>query len=111
MKNPLPYNDTKPTGAADFYFAINATFRFIRATLGADALKAYWNELGREYYAPLSKLWKTGGLVAVAGTEDFHHRFQKVDAVSLPGLWGECGHPTPVALERVEFRRIAHTAG
>ena len=32
--NPLPYTDTKPVGAADFYFAINATFRFVLNKLG-----------------------------------------------------------------------------
>ena len=32
--SPLPFTDTKPTGAADFYFAINATFRFIQKRLG-----------------------------------------------------------------------------
>ena len=34
MSFQLPYQDTKPQGAADFYFAINATFRFIHARLG-----------------------------------------------------------------------------
>ena len=29
----LPYSDSKPIGAADFYFAINATFRFIEVKL------------------------------------------------------------------------------
>jgi hypothetical protein len=66
VMNPLPYHDTKPVGAADFYFAINATFRFIRETLGSDALSAYWQDLGREYMAPVSQLWKVGGLPAVA---------------------------------------------
>lgn len=28
MMHPLPYHDTKPVGAADFYFGINAAFRF-----------------------------------------------------------------------------------
>jgi len=66
MMHPLPYHDTKPVGAADFYFAINATFRFIREKLGSDALSAYWQDLGREYMAPVSHLWKVGGLPAVA---------------------------------------------
>ncbi len=39
MIHPLPYRDSKATGAADFYFAINATFRFIRETLGTEALQ------------------------------------------------------------------------
>lgn len=62
----LPYRDTKPVGAADFYFAINATFRFIRQKLGPDALRDYWSDLGRAYLAPVSRLWKEGGLPALA---------------------------------------------
>jgi len=61
----LPYSDTKPVGAADFYFAINATFRFIRSSLGADALEQYWSDLGRGYFRPVSELWRQGGLGAV----------------------------------------------
>jgi hypothetical protein len=65
MIHPLPYRDSKATGAADFYFAINATFRFIRETLGTEALHKYWSDLGREYYAPVWRRWKEGGLTAV----------------------------------------------
>ena len=61
----LPYSDTKTTGAADFYFAINATFRFIRTKFGENALRKYWIDLGREYLAPVSERWKVGGLDAV----------------------------------------------
>ena len=28
VRSELPYTDTKPQGSADFYFAINATFRY-----------------------------------------------------------------------------------
>jgi hypothetical protein len=63
---PLPYRDTKPVGAADFYLAINATFRFIRRRLGMEGLRRYWHDLGTRYYAPVSARWKAGGLVAVA---------------------------------------------
>lgn len=62
----LPYSDTKPVGAADFYFTINATFRFIRKKLGDEALRDYWHDLGFQYLAPVSKLWKEEGLSAVA---------------------------------------------
>jgi len=48
MNGPLAYTDSKPQGAADFYFAINATFRFIRRTLGEEALRAYWSYCVRE---------------------------------------------------------------
>jgi len=34
--NPLPYTDTKPVGAADSYFAINATFRFVLNKFGIE---------------------------------------------------------------------------
>ncbi|MEQ1860783.1 MAG: hypothetical protein ABMA13_12685 [Chthoniobacteraceae bacterium] len=62
---PLPYPDTKPVGAADFYFAINATFRFILARFGGAGLRRYWREIGSGYYAPVTQRWQ-GGLGAVA---------------------------------------------
>jgi hypothetical protein len=69
MHNPgghLPYPDSKPQGAADFYYAINATFRFILDRLGADAWRAYLAELGRGYFEPVNRNWRAGGLAAVA---------------------------------------------
>ena len=62
----LPFTDTKAVGAADFYFAINATFRFIEREFGAEGLRRYWEELGARYYAPVTAGWKRGGLAAVA---------------------------------------------
>lgn len=62
----LPYHDTKPVGAADFYFAINATFRFIRARLGEAGLHRYWNQLGMEYMTPVWQRWKAQGLSGIA---------------------------------------------
>lgn len=62
----LPYTDTKPQGAADFYFAINATFRFMLRRLGSAAWRSYLAELGRGYYAPVNRRWADGGLAAVA---------------------------------------------
>lgn len=67
MKVTLPYRDTKPQGAADFYFAINATFRFIRQRLGEEGLRRYWQEMGRGYFRPVGNLWRDGGWPAVAG--------------------------------------------
>ncbi len=64
--SPLPYTDTKPHGHADFYFATNATFRFILERFGFDKLKQYWADLGACYYQPVSATWKVGGLVAIA---------------------------------------------
>lgn len=63
---PLPYTDTKPVGAADFYTAINATFRFIFGRFGREGLLRYWREMGTKYHAPVSENWRTGGLAAVA---------------------------------------------
>ena len=65
-RGPLPYNDTKDVGAADFYFAVNATFRFIEQRFGREGLRHYWQELGTSYYAPVTAAWKQGGLTAVA---------------------------------------------
>lgn len=64
--NSLPYRDTKPVGAAGFFFAINATFRFIERQLGPEALRRYWTDLGRDYGHRVSEDWKKGGLPAVA---------------------------------------------
>jgi hypothetical protein len=65
-RGALPYSDTKDVGAADFYFAINATFRFIEQRFGREGLRRYWQELGTSYYAPMTAAWKRGGLAAVA---------------------------------------------
>ena len=63
---PLPYTDTKPVGAADFYAAVNATFRFILRRTGLEGLHRYWQDLGRGYDAPVTERWRIGGLQAVA---------------------------------------------
>ena len=62
----LPYQDTKPQGAADFYFAINATFRFLLRRFGPAGWQRYLEELGRDYFRPVNATWKQGGLAAVA---------------------------------------------
>jgi hypothetical protein len=64
--SPLPYTDTKPVGASDFYFAINATFRFVLAKFGIEGLRRYWTDLGERYFAPVTARWRSGGLPAVA---------------------------------------------
>jgi hypothetical protein len=61
----LPYTEAKPIGAADFYFAINATFRFILGKRGMEALRRYWTELGQQYFAPVARIWKKDGLMGV----------------------------------------------
>jgi hypothetical protein len=62
----LPYTDTKPQGSADFYYAINATFRFILNRAGREGWIRYLQEMGRGYFAPVNRQWADGGLVAVA---------------------------------------------
>lgn len=62
----LPYRDTKPQGAADFYLAIDATFRFILNRLGQEGLRRYWSDLGRSYFAPVSRRWQTEGAAGIA---------------------------------------------
>lgn len=66
MRSHLPYLDTKPQGAADFYFAINATFRFIHKRLGRDGWVGYLRELGQNYFASVNQCWRLGGLPEVA---------------------------------------------
>ena len=66
-ESALPYTDPKPQGAADFYFATNATFRFLLQRLGPAGWRRYLEEMGREYFAPVNDRWKRGGLPAVAG--------------------------------------------
>tara|TARA_R100000027_G_scaffold66167_3_gene61634 strand:- start:642 stop:1169 length:528 start_codon:yes stop_codon:yes gene_type:complete len=62
----LPYTDSKPQGAADFYFAINATFRFLLDSQPGGAWEDYLEQLGREYFAPVNSAWKEEGLPMVA---------------------------------------------
>lgn len=64
--SPLPYRDTKPVGAADFYFAINSTFQFILKRFGMNGLRQYWADLGTQYMAPVSAAWKQRGWSGVA---------------------------------------------
>jgi hypothetical protein len=51
--------------APDFYFAINATFRWIHENWGEEGLNAYWEAMGRERFAPETKRFAEGGLPAV----------------------------------------------
>jgi len=63
---PLPYRDTKPVGAADFYFAINATFRFFINKLGEEGWRDWLRDMARDYYRPVWETWRNGGLDAVS---------------------------------------------
>jgi hypothetical protein len=62
----LPYTDHKPQGAADLYFAINATFRFLLGRVGTHGWRRYLEEMGRGYFAPVNRQWQDGGLPAIA---------------------------------------------
>lgn len=66
VSSPLPYTDTKPAGHADFYFAVNATFRFIQRHRGEPALQQYWRDLGSSYYRPVAERWRAQGFAGVA---------------------------------------------
>ena len=48
--------------AGDFYFAINATFRFIHDTWGKEALVDYWTSMAQEYHAEVADRFRQGGL-------------------------------------------------
>lgn len=62
----LPFTTNRIMAAADFYFAINATFRFILNRYGEQALYDYWQAMGQDYYAPLAVRFREGGLDAAA---------------------------------------------
>ena len=88
--------------AADFYYAINATFRYMASRYGREGLYAYWRSLGREYFADLVERFRTGGLAAV---EDYWREFFRVE----PG--GEvsvCREDGQVVIEVQECPAIRH---
>jgi hypothetical protein len=76
LPSPLPYTDTKPVGHADFYFATNATFRFIKQRHGMEGLRRYWQDIGREYYKPVSVRWRECGS---AGVKEYWAAFFKAE--------------------------------
>lgn len=52
--------------APDFYFAVNALFRYLHDTYGRAELERYWQDLGHEYYGPRTARWREGGPSAIA---------------------------------------------
>lgn len=48
--------------AGDFYYGINATFRFVHDSWGKEALVDYWTSMAHEYHAEVSDLFRDGGL-------------------------------------------------
>lgn len=106
MKPPdtseLPYTDTKPQGSADFYFAINATFRYLMARQGHDGWRRYLEEMGRGYFAPVNRQWAQGGLTAVA-------RYWRAFFAAEPGAVVEVAErPDRVELHVRECPAIKH---
>ena len=58
--------------APDFYFAINATFRWIQDNWGEEGLRAYWRALGSEHFAGVTRRFQAEGLEGVrAYWQDF----------------------------------------
>jgi hypothetical protein len=51
--------------AGDFYYAINATFRFIHDNWGKEALIDYWTSMAKEYHAETADRFREGGLEEV----------------------------------------------
>jgi hypothetical protein len=96
--NDLPYVDTKPQGSADFYFATNATFRFLIGRLGREGWVRYLEELGRGYFSPVNDRWRAGGLPAVARYWRAYFDAEpgaRVDVQELPDRVEVCVHECP----------------
>lgn len=101
----LPYRDSKPVGAADFYFAINATFRFLRRRLGEAKLREYWRQLGQDYYAPVARAWRREGLSAV---EDYWREFFEAEPDGEVEIERREGPAPSVTLEVRDCPAIRH---
>ncbi len=100
--SPLPYVDTKPQGSADFYYAVNATFRFLLQRLGPDGWRRYLEELGRGYFEPVNRQWSQGGLPAVA-------RYWRAFFAAEPGAVVDVvEHPDRVEVQVRECPAIKH---
>jgi hypothetical protein len=48
--------------AGDFYYAINATFRYIHDAYGKETLIDYWRSMAHEYHADVAARFRAGGL-------------------------------------------------
>ena len=98
----LPYRDTKPQGSPDFYFATNATFRFLLLRFGEGGWRRYLEELGRDYFEPVNRQWRQGGLTAVA-------RYWRAFFAAEPGARVEVvEHADRVEVEVKECPAIKH---
>ena|SRR5688572_25394465 len=98
----LPYQDSKPQGSPDFYYAINATFRFLLRRFGQDGWRRYLGDLGRGYFEPVNRKWRTGGLRAVAN-------YWRAFFAAEPGARVEVTeHPDRVEVQVHECPAIKH---
>lgn len=98
----LPYRDSKPQGSPDFYYAINATFRFLLRRFGHDEWRRYLGDLGRGYFEPVNRQWREGGLRAVAS-------YWRAFFAAEPGARVEVGeHPDRVEVRVHECPAIKH---
>ena len=100
---PLPYPDTKPQGAADFYFGINATFRFLLRKFGREKWIAYLRDMAADYYRPVWERWRREGLDGVA-------RYLQAAFAAEPGAVFHVRRDQPdrVVLEVCECPAIKH---
>jgi hypothetical protein len=102
MTSRLPYHDTKPEGAADFYFAIQATFRFILKATGEQGWIRYLQDMAKTYFHPVNEAWRTGGLDEVAA-------YWKEFFAAEPGAEVEvCREPEAVRIEVKVCPMIRH---
>ena len=88
--------------AADFYYAINATFRHIHRCYGREGLYRYWRTLGREYFGDLIERFRSGGLGAV---EDYWREFFEAEPGGQVTVTGE---DSTVVIEVQECPAISH---
>lgn len=88
--------------APDFYFAINAIFRYLHDTYGKEALVDYWRRLGREYYRRRIERWRQGGPQAIAA--DWQAYFDQEPGADVRVSWQADG----VHLEVIVCPAISH---
>ncbi len=62
---PCSFDFVDRMGAPDFYFAVNATFRFVGAQFGEGGLRKYWREMGAQHYRFVTARIRDKGLAAL----------------------------------------------
>ena len=69
--------------APDFYFAVNAMFRYLHDRYGYSALIDYWQSLGLEYYHQRWERWRAGGLQVIASDWQAYFKQEPGAAVAV----------------------------